>query len=149
MNERRFDDLYTYIISVIILIIIDFIKNIIYIFRLNLMLDTNNIEPECNSNNINVFSNNITSSNNNNLRKALGLSLVGHNLGSVFMERQCNYWTKYYAQLGIPLLNNTDLRKWPVQEVATYVKKVVATCTSTSSYTKDAISISDRFITQV
>jgi len=113
------------------------------------MLVTNNIEPKCNSDIINIFSINITSSNNNNLRKALGLSLVGYNLGSVFMEQQCNYWTKYYAQLGIPLLNNTDVRKWSVQEVATYVKKVVSTCTSTSSNTKDAISISDRFITQV
>jgi len=113
------------------------------------MLDTNNIEPECNYDNINLFSNNVTSSNNNNLRKAIGLSLVGHNLDLVFMKQQCNYWSKYNAQLGIPLLNNTDVRKWSVQEVATYVKKVVTNCTSTSSNTKDAISISDQFITQV
>lgn len=113
------------------------------------MLDTNNIESECNSDNINSFSSNIPSSNNNNLRKALGLSLVGYNLGSIYMEQQCNYWTRHNAQLGIPLFNTTDARTWSVQEVASYVKKVVETNTSKSSNTNEEISISDRFINQV
>ncbi|CAH1736525.1 unnamed protein product [Aphis gossypii] len=91
---------------------------------------------------------NIPSSNNNNLRKALGLSLVGYNLGSIYMEQQCNYWTRHNAQLGIPLFNTTDARTWSVQEVASYVKKVVETNTSKSSNTNEEISISDRFINQ-
>jgi len=113
------------------------------------VFDTNNIESECNSDNINSFSNNIPSSNNNNLRKALGLSLVGYNLGSVYMEQQCKYWTRHNAQLGIPLFNTTDARTWSVQEVASYVKKVVETNSSKSSNTYEKISISNRFINQV
>jgi len=113
------------------------------------MLDTNNIESERDSDSRNSFCNNIPSSKNEKLRRAVGLSLVGYNLGSIFMEQQRNDWIRHNAQLGIPFFDTTDAIKWSVHDVASYVKKVVATYTSKIHDTNEEISISDRFIDQV
>jgi len=118
-------------------------------FRLNLLLDANDIEPESDTNIRNTLFNDSTPSNNyNKLRKTLGLGLVGHNLGSVAMESLASYWTRHNAQIGIPLFNTTDAIKWSIQEVALYVQKVVE-CYNSNSNTNEEISISDRFIDQV
>lgn len=112
-------------------------------------MNVNAIEPECDTVIRNtLFNDTIPSNDNNELRKTLGLGLVGYDLGSVSMETLSIYWTKHNAQLGIPLFNNTDARKWSIQEVASYVQKVVECCNSNSNNNKE-ISISDRFIDQV
>jgi len=118
-------------------------------FRLNLLLDANDIEPECDTVIRNPLINDTIPSNNNyKLQKTLGLGLVGYNLGSVSMETQSSYWTRYNAQIGIPLFNTTDTREWSIQEVASYVQKVVE-CYNSNINTNEEISISDRFIDQV
>lgn len=117
-------------------------------FRLNLLLDANDIEPECDTVIRNPLINDTIPSNNNyKLQKTLGLGLVGYNLGSVSMETQSSYWTRYNAQIGIPLFNTTDTREWSIQEVASYVQKVVE-CYNSNINTNEEISISDRFIDQ-
>jgi len=118
-------------------------------FRLNLLLDAQDIEPE--SDNVirnPIFNDTISSNNNNKLRKIIGLGLVGYDLGSPLMETQSSYWTRHNAQLGMPLFNTTDARKWSVQDVASYVEKVLD-CHNSNSNTNKEISISDRFIDQV
>lgn len=80
-------------------------------------------------------------------RKHLGLSLIGHNLGSLSYAYESRSWTRYNAQLGIPLCNNEDVRKWSTAEVASYVNQVVTA--NSNRTTAEQISISDRFIDQV
>lgn len=117
-------------------------------FRLNLLLDANDIEPECDTVIKNtLFNDTIPSNNNEKLQKALGLSLVGYNLGSASMETYSSYWTGHNPQIGIPLFNTTDTREWSIQEVASYVQKVVECYNSKKN--NEEISISDRFIDQV
>jgi len=112
-------------------------------------LDANDIEPECDTVIGNTLSNDtIPKNNNNKLRKTIGLGLVGYDLGSVSMETQSSFWTTHNAQLGIPLFNTTDARKWSIQEVASYVQKVVE-CYNSNIITNEEISISDRFIDEV
>ncbi|XP_029345307.1 uncharacterized protein LOC100164434 isoform X2 [Acyrthosiphon pisum] len=96
--------------------------------RLNLLLDANDIEPKCDTAIRNTLFNDTISS-------------------SVSMETQSTYWTRHNAQLGIPLFNTTDTREWTIQEVASYVKKVVEFYNSNIN-TNEEISISDRFIDQ-
>jgi len=112
-------------------------------------LGANDIEPKCDTVIRNtLFNDTIPSINNSKLQKSLGLGLVGYNLGSVSMEALSSYWTGNNAQLGIPLFNTTDTREWSIQEVASYVQKVVE-CYNSNIKTKEKISISDRFIDQV
>lgn len=115
------------------------------------MLDANNTEPECDPNIKNTdFKDTIPCANDTKLRKQLGLSLLGYNLSAISMESQRKYWTRHTDQLGIPLLNTTDARKWSVQEVASYVSKVVSCFNSNSnSNTNKTIGIPERFIDQV
>lgn len=112
-------------------------------------MGANDIEPKCDTVIRNtLFNDTIPSINNSKLQKSLGLGLVGYNLGSVSMEALSSYWTGNNAQLGIPLFNTTDTREWSIQEVASYVQKVVE-CYNSNIKTKEKISISDRFIDQV
>jgi len=112
-------------------------------------MNANDIEPECDTDIRNTFfNNNIPRTKNNKLRKIIGLSLVGYDLGSVSMETQSSFWTNHNAQLGIPFFNSTDARKWSIQEVASYVQKVMKCYNSNINTNKD-IGISDRFIDQV
>lgn len=81
------------------------------------------------------------------LRKQLGLSLLGHDLGAFSYTYESRSWTRYNAQLEIPVCNNGDVRKWSVEEVASYVNRVVTA--NSNRTTAEQISISDRFIDQV
>jgi len=113
-------------------------------------LDANNIEPECDTDiKSTCFNNTPSSKTNKELCKQIGLSLLGYNLDSVSMDPQCRYWTRYNAQLDLQLYTTTDARKWSVQEVASYVQKVVTCYYSKSNPNKKEISIPDRFIDQV
>ncbi|XP_022164017.1 uncharacterized protein LOC111029358 isoform X2 [Myzus persicae] len=110
--------------------------------RLNLLLNAAD-EPECDTD----IRNDISRYHCNKLSKTIGLSILGYNLGSVSMETQTSFWTIHNAQLGIPLFNSTDARKWSIQEVASYVQKVVDYYKSNINTNKE-MSISDRFIEQ-
>jgi len=92
-----------------------------------------------------VLNENIPSITTTELRKNIGLSLVGFNLNSIAMDPLVSYWNKYNSQLGIPIFNTTDVRTWSVHDVASYVKKVV----EFESNTNQDTSISDQFINQV
>lgn len=72
---------------------------------------------------------------------------TSYGYGSFKLPR-LNVWTRHNVLKGIPLFSKTDVRKWPVKEVATFVEKIVS-----NNYTDDnpseRIKISKSFINQV
>lgn len=109
-------------------------------------MGASNIEPKRDTNIENsILNENIPSINKNELSKNIGLSLVGFNLNSVAMDPLACYWNKYNSQLGIPIFNTTDVRKWSVHDVASYIQKVLEYKSNTNQDT----SIPDQFINQV
>lgn len=72
---------------------------------------------------------------------------MGQDLGSSSYSYESRTWTRYNAQLEIPVCNNGDVRKWSATEVASYVNRVVTA--NSNRTTVEQISISDRFIEQV
>jgi len=47
-----------------------------------------------------------------------------------------NVWTRHQALHSIPIFNTSDVRKWSIQEVATFVERVVS-----NNYTNDDQSL--------
>lgn len=82
------------------------------------------------------------------LRQDIGLSVISHDLSSLSMAKRGRAWTRHNAQLGIPLFKTTDVRKWSVKEVASYVEQVVSTKYADHNI-NEQINVSDRFVDQV
>lgn len=65
-----------------------------------------------------------------------------------FKQPRLNVWNRHYVLQGIPLFNVSDVRKWSVKKVATFVKRVVS-----NNYTDDNhsehVKLSNHFINQV
>lgn len=66
-----------------------------------------------------------------------------------FKRSRLNAWTRHSVLHDIPIFKTTDVRKWPVKEVATFVEMVVS-----NNYTDDddpsvRIKISKSFMKQV
>lgn len=105
------------------------------------------IEPECSSNITNVrVKQRIKSMNNDELRNAIGSSLVLNNSRKFTLGKQDTSWLKNNAQLDLPLFMTTNALKWSADEVASYVKQITSI-----NYTliKNTDRISNIFIDQV
>ncbi|XP_025194288.1 uncharacterized protein LOC112593910 isoform X3 [Melanaphis sacchari] len=64
-----------------------------------------------------------------------------------FKRPRLNVWTRHSVLQGVPIFNTTDVRKWPVREVATFVEIVVSN-NYTDDDPSDRIKISKSFINQ-
>lgn len=104
------------------------------------------VEPErLNITNLRI-KHNATSINNDELRNAIGNSLIPNSLRQCGLEKQDTTWIRHNAQLDIPLFSTTNARKWSIEEVAAYVEHITSI---TYSNPKNPNRISDRFVHQV
>ncbi|XP_050435903.1 uncharacterized protein LOC126842792 [Adelges cooleyi] len=85
--------------------------------------------------------------NNLELRQEVGLSVITNDVGPLSASMRGRAWTRHNAQLGIPMFSTTDARKWSVEEVASYVDRVVATKYVDQS-TDDKFTVSEKFVKQ-
>ncbi|XP_022170347.1 uncharacterized protein LOC111033751 [Myzus persicae] len=64
-----------------------------------------------------------------------------------FKQPRLNVWVRHNVLQGIPLFNISDVRKWSVEEVATFVEKIVSN-NYTDNDPSELIKISKPFINQ-
>ncbi|XP_026818791.1 uncharacterized protein LOC113557456 isoform X2 [Rhopalosiphum maidis] len=64
-----------------------------------------------------------------------------------FKRPRLNAWTRHNVLDDIPIFNTTDVRKWPIKEVATFVEIVVSN-NYTDDNPSDRIKISKSFLNQ-
>uniref|UniRef100_A0A2S2NZ86 Lethal(3)malignant brain tumor-like protein 3 n=1 Tax=Schizaphis graminum TaxID=13262 RepID=A0A2S2NZ86_SCHGA len=64
-----------------------------------------------------------------------------------FKRPRLNVWTRHSVLRDIPIFNTTDVRKWPIKEVATFVETVVSN-NYTDDNPSDRIKISKTFLNQ-
>jgi len=76
------------------------------------------------------------------------LSFGFHTATSSSTAKESKIWTKHNSQLGVPIYNTTDARKWTCLEVATYVDQVVTNNYSHQNV-QGNIDVSKRFLDQV
>lgn len=57
-------------------------------------------------------------------------------------------WTRHIAKIDMPVFNTGDVRKWSVEEVASYVDELISTQHSNSNHC-ERTCVSNRFIEEV
>lgn len=72
---------------------------------------------------------------------------TSYGYGSFKLPR-LNVWKRHYVLQGIPIFNISDVRKWTVKEVATFVERVVSNNYTDNNASKQ-IKLSIPFINQV
>lgn len=66
-----------------------------------------------------------------------------------FKRPRLNAWTRHSVLHGIPIFTTTDVRKWPVKEVATFVEIVVSDNYTDNDDPSVRMKISKSFMKQV
>lgn len=75
-------------------------------------------------------------------------SFPAFDLNPLTLPKRGRAWTRHNAQLGIPVFDTSDARKWSIKEVALYVDKIISPKHSDPN-PYEQISVTDRFIDQV
>lgn len=75
-------------------------------------------------------------------------SFPAFGLNPLTLSKRGRAWTRHNAQLGIPVFNTTDVRKWSVKEVASYVDQIISP-KNLDRNPYEQISVTDHLIDQV
>jgi len=88
----------------------------------------------------------VASINNDELRNAIGSTLIPNGLRKFALGKQDTSWLRHNAQLGIPFFHTISATKWSIDEVALYIDQITSISFSDPKSPK---RISDRFTAQV